>query len=780
MPPLPVRPSGAPARLCPLAPLAAAAGRVLWARSALIACALFAAAGLAVVDDYGVTSDELTQRDIAEWTAGYVLDGDASLLTNRLRTYGVAFEMPLLFAERALGLEDSRDIYLSRHVLTHLFFAASGFFCSLLAYRLTGSRALALFALLLFLLHPRLYAHSFFNSKDIPFLGMFMIALYLIHRAFRRDTLAAFVLCGAGVAILTNIRILGLMPFGAVLAMRALDLLFAQGWGERRRVLAGGALFALSWAAVLYATWPAMWRDPAGLLADSFAHMARYDTVAEELFRGEAFRSDDVPPAYIPVWFLITTPPLALLLGLAGAAAAARRTAARPLDALRNTEARFGLLLAGCIVLPVAAAIALGSNLYNGWRQMYFLYAPFCLLAAIGLRWLASSAPERARGWRFAVYALAGVGVAAALASIVRLHPQQQVYFNLLVDRETPQYLRTQYTMDYWHNPYREILDYLTGRYPDGDIVMNHTGNTRLILPREDRERIVESNDPVFYAHNSGNVSGSPPQVLYERKVYGNTIAFVTVVDVEREGGAVRGAFLDAYRTATAGEPAARSFFGVHLDGRTLTYAREPCSEADTEARFFLHVFPVDADDLPAGHRSSGFADLNFRLSDRGARVGDACMAIVELPGYGIAHIATGQFDAVRERWRAAFPFDPGAWPVRYASITAGEPAARSFFGVYLDGRTLTYARDSCSEADTEARFFLHAVPVDADDLPEERRAYGFEALDFAFGVRGLRHEGRCMAGVELPDYGVARVRTGQFADGERLWEAEFAVPGGG
>ena len=641
--------------------LARALARRAWAWSAPIACALFVLAGLAVVDDYGVASDEGTQRWIAELTADYVFGGDPGLLDAQDRAYGVAFEMPLLFAERVLGLEDSRDVYLSRHVLTHLFFAASGFFCSLLAYRLTGSRALALFALLLFLLHPRLYAHSFFNSKDIPFLGMFAICLYLAHRAFRRDSLSAFVLCGAGVAILTNIRILGLMLFGAVLAMRALDFLLASGREERRRIALGGALFALTAAVVLYGTWPVLWRDPLGQLAHSFSHMARHDWDIVEWFRGELFRSDGVPPEYVPVWFSITTPPIALLLGLAGFAATARAAAARPIEALRNTEARFALLLAGCVVLPVAAAVVLGSTLYNGWRQMYFLYAPFCLLAALGLGWLASSAAERMRGGRGAVYLLAGAGVLAALVSIVRIHPHQQVYFNFLVDRETPQYLRTQFTMDYWGHPYREALEHLAERYPSGDIVVRAVHWSPWILPREDRERIVLSDDPVFHVHNSGHVFGSPLQVLYERKVYGNTIAFVTVVDVARAGEAVRGAFLDAYRAATAGAPAAESVFDLYLEGRTLAYVRGECGEADTEQPFFIHVYPADADDLPADRLRHGFdSSHGFDFHVRGARYEGRCIAWADLPAYPIARLATGQW--VRgegEVWRAELDFGP-------------------------------------------------------------------------------------------------------------------------
>ena len=115
----------------------------------------------------------------------------------------------------------------------------------------------------------------------------------------------------------------------------------------------------------------------------------------------------------------------------------------------------------------------------------------------------------------------------------------------------------------------------------------------------------------------------------------------------------------------------------------------------------------------------------------------------------------------------------------RYAAIAAGEPVLRAAFDVHLDGRTLHYLRSECSEDDAAPRFFLHIVPADAADLPDERRRSGFDNLDFAFADRGLRFGERCMASILLPEYGAARVRTGQHEGGERLWEGEFALPAG-
>ena len=141
-----------------------------------------------MLDDYDVSNQGDAQREVAQVTLDYVLGRDDALLTHDARMYGVVFEVLPLGAARLLGLQDSRAIYLVHHGLTHLLFLAGGLAGASVAFRLYGRRWLALAVLGLFLLHPRLYAHSFFNSKDMPFLSLFMVALWLAQRAFRRGT----------------------------------------------------------------------------------------------------------------------------------------------------------------------------------------------------------------------------------------------------------------------------------------------------------------------------------------------------------------------------------------------------------------------------------------------------------------------------------------------------------------------------------------------------------------------------------------------------------------
>ena len=365
---------------------------------ALTVCLLFAAVGVAVLDDYGVATDEIIQRAIGHQTVNTFLGREDALSKGKERFYSNVFEGFLALAERLLGLDDSRSVYLARHLLTHLFFLVGGFFCSLLAYRLFDSRLLALFALVLFLLHPRLYGHSFVNSKDIPFLVMFMLSLHFVHRPFRRDTIGAFLLCGAAVGLLTNLRIMGVMLFAAVLAMRACDFFQASEPRERKRLRTTGVAFLIAGALTLYATSPWLWRNPFEFVM-GLAILSRHPTRTVSLFQGEPISWPEIPPHYIPVWIAITTPPVTLLLSLAGAASVLRSLWDRPRHALRNTDLRFALLLVACAASTVLAIVVLGSNIYNGWRHVYFLYAPLWPAGRVrpsmaGFRWRAAHAAE--------------------------------------------------------------------------------------------------------------------------------------------------------------------------------------------------------------------------------------------------------------------------------------------------------------------------------------------------------------------------------------------------
>ena len=113
-----------------------------------------------------------------------------------------------------------------------------------------------------------------------------------------------------------------------------------------------------------------------------------------------------------------------------------------------------------------------------------------------------------------------------------------------------------------------------------------------------------------------------------------------------------------------------------------------------------------------------------------------------------------------------------------YRAITDTQPLVRSNFDLHLNDNTLHYVRDTCRPDDIQARFFLHVVPHDINDLPQHRQQYGFVNLDFAFYEHGVRFDGKCLASVPLPDYPIARINTGQWIPDEgRIWAGEFPFP---
>ena len=761
----------------------------LTTRSGLILCGLFLLVGLTTAGDYGIGLDETIQRRIAQANLNYIL-GQADRIDQGLplysdRVYGVAFELPLLLAEQALGLTDGYHIHRLRFTLTHLFFILGGYFCYRLAYRLFNHRLLAILALLIFLLHPRLYAHSFFNSKDPVFLSMLMLALYLLERAFRKDTPGAFLLLGVAAGLLTNLRIMGLMLIPAVIILRGLDGFYAGGGPERKRILLTAGLFALTAGLTLYAVTPYAWTNPVDYLLTSLSQTANHPNVKFDLFQGRLLASAEMPPHYGLTWFGITTPPPVLLLGFMGMAAAIAAAIARPGMAFRNTRLRFQLLLVAAFLLPLLAAALLSSNQYNGWRQSYFLYAPFGLLAVGGLHWLTTDLARR-RPWQFGGYGLAGVGLGLIALQVIQLHPGQYNYFNFLVDRTTPERLRQQYQMDYLESTYREGLDYLLARHPGETLIVRGPRRHFDYRPAADRQRL-----PDTAGRNADYELLPQPELIqpdadfnlaYRHRLYNNTLLAVRPLNAARMTDSAIAAYRELYRQALAGEPIIRADYNVYRNGNRLTFVKENCSPEEPDAWFGARLFPHSLATLPPHwYRRGSYVPFG----SHGVRLGQLCLGFIQLPDF-----AAGDLILMQRRVGNFRPKGLPLWSELYRLSNPGlgeiiaahrqnrpQPAGPEAFEVFIDrdsGRNrLLYAKEDCSPAEYETRVTLHIYPVNLSDLPVSRRASGFDNRDFLPEVYGGRPGGECIAVVPLPDYLIAAIHTGQAG----IWEKDLYPP---
>ena len=749
----------------------------LIAHGGLLVCALFLLAGVAAAGDYGITPDTANQRQTAQGNLDYIR-GRADRIESYFyhdRVYGVAFELPLLLAEQALGLSDPYYINRLRSTLTHLFFILGAFCCYRLAYHLFNNRLIALLALLFFLLHPRLYGHSFVNTKDLPFLSMFAITLYLLERAFRRDTIGAFLLLGVAVGILTNLRIMGGMLIPAVLALRGLDLLPAAGRPERRHILGTGGVFIGAAGLTVYALSPYAWTNPWDYLATNLALTVNHPFVEGQLFRGQWIPSDQLPPHYNATWFSITMPPPLLLLGGIGAALAAVAALRRPGLALRNGRRRFALLLLAGFLLPPLAVALLGSNQYTGWRHLFFIYVPFGLLAAGGLGWLAAALARR-RLWRVGAYGLTGLGLGLILLQITQLHPLQSLYFNFLVDRATPEYLRTQYFMEPVNIAFGAALGYLLKQNPGETLTVRgvNAGEWDALPPAARRRlRLPAGGRGADYELSFAFEPERPDLAfnsVYPRRPYRNTRIILRPLDSSRMTPAAVAAYREIYRQAVAGAPIIRADYNVYRHGSRLTFVQEDCPPGGRDVQFAARTYPPDKIDRETGRRSS-FANLRVRL-------GELCLGVIQLPDYIRGDLVISQSELGRFRpsglvWEELYSLDPPGLRARLAQLRQGQPAAApaapDAFEVFLDreeteggGYRLIYAKGDCGETEYAASTFLHILPQNRVDLPFYLWDSGVDNRDFSLSRYGVRPGGECIAVFPLPDYPIASLLTGQ------------------
>ena len=128
---------------------------------------------------------------------------------------------------------------------------------------------------------------------------------------------------------------------------------------------------------------------------------------------------------------------------------------------------------------------------------------------------------------------------------------------------------------------------------------------------------------------------------------------------------------------------------------------------------------------------------------------------------------------------RMVFLYDSADYLNLYRPVISGPPAAESFFNIHRHGGELLYSKAPCAPVDVQDEwFFLHLYPADVNRLPESRQQYGYSNHDFRFELQGAIIGGVCFARIELPEYRIVRIRTGQYTPGqERSWEVEFPVP---
>jgi len=254
--------------------------------------------------------------------------------------------------------------------------------------------------------------------------------------------LAAVAPAALALGFSTSIRILG--------PLAALIVAAYAVWKYGRRALPLLLTYVVLALFTMYATWPYLWPDPLGHLAESALVMSRYPWQGMVLFNGTFYPSTDLPSSYLPVLLAIQFTEPAWLLILAGTAIAIFETTRK-----RRASRDLLILTSVWCVLPLIGFVVTRSPLYDNFRQVLFVLSPMFMLAGLVFEKL------RRIPLQVAVIALA---VLPGIVDGVCLHPYEYIYYNRLVGGVQGAFRR--YELDYWGTSYREAAAYLARAAP--------------------------------------------------------------------------------------------------------------------------------------------------------------------------------------------------------------------------------------------------------------------------------------------------------------------------
>ncbi|MES2591416.1 MAG: glycosyltransferase family 39 protein [Bacteroidota bacterium] len=474
--------------------------------------------GCFVFSDYGISCDE---RDFSrlngEVNYNFIKTGDSKeLLACDEKYHGPAFEIFLFSAEKLFNLSDTRSIYLLRHGLNFLVFFIATIFFYLLGLKFFKTHSVALLCSAMLVLSPRIFAESFYNSKDIIMLCFCVIASYTAFLFVERQTLwYAFIhalLCG----FVVDIRVMG-----AILPVITLYL-FAM---QKQKKIIPLLMFVVYTVFFTVIFWPVLWLNPIHHFMEALRQMSHFPTPGVVFYQGE-FISGGKPWHYIPVWISITTPFVYIILFLVGLFFAVKSIFR---DFSGTLPIQFFMFM---FATPILAVVILNSTIYDSYRHIFFVYPFLLLIAVYGFTELIKVVKQK-----LAVTVISySIIVSMLVISIFMImnHPFQNVYFSFLVGKDA----RQKFELDYWGLSYKQALEYILATDKSGSInIAADLEECHLnfsIIPVEERKRLVWTYEPQSADYFLTNFRYHPADYNYGTPVFYIEVKKERIMEVQK------------------------------------------------------------------------------------------------------------------------------------------------------------------------------------------------------------------------------------------------------
>ena len=419
--------------------------------------------GLYFSQDYGIPWDEKWHRNKGKETVAYIaktfkLDQILSIredipeLDIKIGGYGSFFDVICTISEKVFSVNNKREAYLLRHKINFSIYFLGVYLIYLFSKELFKNRYIGFLTSMFYFLHPRLFAHGFYNGKDSIAQALVACALYPMLMVYKHKEVKWPIISGLimGIAITTRIPITYL-PF-LFLLLILLKFYNSERYDLRKNIQTS-LIFITVLIASIYSFWPILWASPILSLKTIFLNMSYHQWGGTNFYLGEHIKATELPWHYLPTWISITTPIMYIILFFTGLITFLINFKKNSID-----EKLFQSFMLFGFLCPLAIIIGIGSVLYDAWRHLFFIYPFMVYFMSLGFLKIYELVKNK---WRFRqsklIFLLSFIVFCEPVYKILSLHPNQNVYFNSLAGKNPI----VKFEGDYWALSMRQGLEWI-------------------------------------------------------------------------------------------------------------------------------------------------------------------------------------------------------------------------------------------------------------------------------------------------------------------------------
>lgn len=451
--------------------------------------------GIFSFSDYGLSWDENSQwKNNGHANYNYIFHDDERTLLDGLDKYhGPAFELVLVFIEKAISLTELRSIFLMRHLITFMTFFISAIVFFFLTKKIFKKDLIAFIGTLMYVLSPHIYSHSFYNSKDAIFLAFFVFSLYSMFVFMEKPGIRNGFFYALLSAFTIDIRIIGILLPLLTIFLFILDIAFNKQ--SAKQSLIGILSYFIFLIPLIILFWPVLWIDPVFHFIEALKENAKYPWNGDVLYFGKYIKASELPWHYLFVWNFISRPVLYSALFIVGLVVIFISFVKAPINFLKNRKME--IIVAAVFLLPLFAVLFFNSPAFDTGRHFYFMHCSFTIFALYGLDYLFERI--RVKNVLFILYSWIIISFVGVIVRMIALHPYQHLYFNSTVIGGLEK-AQTTFETDYWGLAARPLLDQIVEKDSSSLIKLyaeNYPGKLNAaMLSFQDRKRILYVDDP--------------------------------------------------------------------------------------------------------------------------------------------------------------------------------------------------------------------------------------------------------------------------------------------